>query len=241
MSFDTDASHEERLALTRDVAEHLEYAGRVRDDYFKLAKRIGFYKSYFIVAVFVAVIAVIFLWMGTLWMWVGLLVLVAVNVLGNSYLGQKNGDCWIWAGLWAGLEWQLRRRVENEVHEDLEEARNNLYAVSEQMEALRSEASRDLIRLISYSDRIRRIEVRALYPHPTISGGQKGPWKGDRTRTRQESRDEWRQLLIVVHALLLGMVVLAATGGLKDLTDPVTVFVADKLDNLSQAVRAWGR
>ena len=234
MSFDTDTNRQERLALARDVAEHLEYAARVSDDYYKLAKRIGFYKSYFIVAVFVAAIAVILLWVGTLWMWFGLLVLAAVNFLGNSFLGQKNADCWSWGGLWAGLAYQLRRRVENETHEedqeDLEEVRNKLYAVSEQMEALRWEARKDYI-----SPDSRRIEVPALYPYPTIGGGQKGERKGG--RIRQESMDELRYALVLVPVLLLGMAVVAVIGGLRELTDPATVFVADKLDNLSQAVR----
>ena len=231
MSFDTDKNGQERLALARDVADHHAYAYRVSEDYFRLGKRIGFYKSYFIVAVCVVGLSLILLVADAPWMWVSLLVLAAVNLIGNAFLGQKSGDCWARGGVWGGLAYQLSLRMEEGETEEgdqgsLEEARSRLHAVSEHMEALRWEARRD--RIVP--------EVRVLYPYPAIGGGQKSGWKRD--RIRKDSR-EYMYALVLVALLFLGAVVVVATGGGGEhpATSLVASRVADRLQAWSQAIK----
>lgn len=222
----------EQQARNRKVAEYLDYAQRVREEYYSLAKRFGFYKSCFLFAVFGAALAVILLWVGTAWIWVGLLVLAVVNVLGNSFLGAMTASSWSIGGVWADLEHQLRRiahEADQGEKDILDESRIQLRAVSEQMDAVRH----GLVgRWLSWDPTL--IEVPSLYPYPSTDADKK--WE-----RREPPKQRKDVLSLVVGGLVaLAVIIGVAVGAFKEWTDPVADFVAAKLDNLARTTRPDG-
>ena len=135
---------EERDALLNEVLEYHEYAKRVTDDYYKLGKKWGFYKSCFLFFMTACLLASPLLAVATTWGWIVLLGAVVANVLGNSFFGAKVASCFSWGGMWGGVQYYLES-IANEVHasdtEDEDERkvmRGELRCMIRQMRKLRS-------------------------------------------------------------------------------------------------------
>jgi len=256
MSDKTEENREkERQAFAEKVNEYGAYAERVWKHYYALAKRWTFYKSCFLAVVFVAALVVIVLGAGTVWLWVGLIGLVPVNVLGNSLFGARVASCWSWGGMWSAMEPQLgylRWFVgpADPDSEDLEawtanseRLRAKLRRLDEQMEVLRSHAKRD-------PEDPDLIEVASLYPHPRLPESRGEDEMGENEQGRRSvewrlSQDEYPIFGIVAVGLAavaaLGlMTVLMAAGPFKGWAGPVGVVAADRLADLSLVIRPTG-